>query len=109
VIDLNERYPRRLGDRAPGMSPRSPRLTVPPLHAAVMIWAWIGVVVLGPPAVTKAQIVETDCGRYGSGSPAQTCPAGREFHGSTCVLACPEGWTRSAACSCQRGTGPVTD
>lgn len=51
----------------------------------------------------------TDCARFGNSSEPTRCPDGREIYNSTCVLACPEGWSRTAACTCQRGTGPITD
>lgn len=45
--------------------------------------------------------VTTNCNTYGNnkGSPT-TCPSGRELYASTCVLACPSGSTRTAACTC---------
>lgn len=49
----------------------------------------------------------TDCFKYGFSTPPVKCDpvngVAKEYYGSTCVNKCPNGYTRTGACTCQTG------
>ena len=54
--------------------------------------------------VVGMAILVTDCGKYrNSTALPKTCPPGREYYESTCVLSCPPGYGHTAACTCSKG------
>lgn len=51
----------------------------------------------------SAQSIITNCNVYGKSVPYyQTCPSGKQLYGGYCYSSCPDGWTRSAVCTCYR-------
>lgn len=51
----------------------------------------------------EAQSIITNCNTYGrSVSYGQSCPSGKQLYGGSCYSSCPDGWTRSAVCTCYR-------
>src|SRR5918912_885299 len=41
--------------------------------------------------------------------PIETCPDGQEWYGSGCYYKCPQGWHRTAVCTCKKDGTPDWD